>query len=64
MEDAIAEQAGHSRYIEDIIYGLLLTESPTATIMERDIFRKVSIDWHRFLRFQSAWGEHTNDPTV
>ena len=44
MEDAIAEQAGHSRYMEDMIYGLLLTESPTATIMERDMFRKVSID--------------------
>lgn len=49
MEDAIAEQTGHSRYMEDMIYGLLLTESPTATLMERDMFRKVSIDWHRFL---------------
>jgi hypothetical protein len=44
MEAAIGEQARHSRCMEDIIYGLLLTESPTATIMERDMFGRVSID--------------------
>jgi superfamily II DNA helicase RecQ len=65
MEDVVAEQAGHSRYMEDMIYGLLLTESPTATLSERNMFRKVSIDWHRFLRFRSAWEEQsTVDPVV
>lgn len=64
MEDAIAEQAGHSRYMEDMIYGLLLTESPTATMSERNMFRKVSIDWHRFLRFASAWEQQSVDPIV
>ncbi|KAL9628824.1 MAG: hypothetical protein Q9204_005638 [Flavoplaca sp. TL-2023a] len=64
MEDAIAEQAGHSRYMEDMIYGLLLTESPTTTTTEKNMFRKVSVDWHRFLRFPSAWEEHNVDPTV
>jgi len=65
MEDIVAEQAGHSRYMEDMIYGLLLTESPTTTLSEKNMFRKVSIDWHRFLRFQPAREEqHTVDPVV
>ena len=64
MDDIIAEQAGHSRYMEDLIYGLLLTESPTITATERNMFRQVSVDWRRFLRFPSAWEERSKDPAV
>jgi superfamily II DNA helicase RecQ len=46
--------------MEDLIYGVLLTESPTVTATERNMFRRVSTDWHRFLRFQSAWDEQSN----
>lgn len=63
LEDSIAEQSGHSRYMEDMIYGLLLTESPTATVTERNMFRKVSVDWHRFLGFQKACRTQA-DPVV
>ena len=64
MADIVAEQAGHSRYIEDMIYGLLLTESPTVTTTERNMFRKVSTDWHRFLRFPLVWEQQLEDPLV
>lgn len=64
LEDTIAEQSGHSRYMEDMIYGLLLTESPTVTVSERNMFRKVSVDWHRFLGFHSAWNTRAADPIV
>ena len=50
-----AQQAGHGTRMEEMIYGLLLSESPSWTVSERQRFRKVSMDWHRFLRFKSAW---------
>lgn len=64
LEDTIAEQSGHSRYMEDMIYGLLLTESPTVTVSERNMFRKVSVDWHRVLGSQSAWHTRVSEPLV
>ncbi len=64
LEDTVAEQSGHSRYMEDMIYGLLLTESPTTTMTERNMFRKVSVDWHRFLGFQTSWDGQAADPIV
>ena len=55
-------QAGHSKRIEEMIYGVLLSESPHYTQSEKEGFRKVSIDWHRFLHFESAWSEENTDP--
>ena len=53
--NAREEQAGHSRWMEEMIYGLLYSESPNSTITEREEYRKVSLDWHRFLHFKSGW---------
>ena len=53
--NAREEQAGHSRWMEELIYGLLYSESPQSTLTEREEFRKVSLDWHRFLHFKSGW---------
>ncbi|KAK4551325.1 hypothetical protein LTR86_011232, partial [Recurvomyces mirabilis] len=55
MEEVRAKQAGHGLHMEEMIYGLLLSESPFATMHEREQFRQVSMDWHRMLHFQSAW---------
>lgn len=59
-----AKQAGHSFQMEEDIYGRLLEQSPFTTIAEKDAFRKVSIDWHRFLQFPSAWQGDSIDPDV
>jgi len=53
-----AQQAGHSIEMEEMICGLLLTANPFATMSEQARFRKVSIDWHRMLRFPSSWTDH------
>ena len=53
--DASSRQAGHSKRMEEMIYGLLLSESPFYIMSEREEFRKVSQDWHRLLHFRSAW---------
>lgn len=54
-----SRQAGHSRRTEEMIYGILMSESPFQTRSERQRFRKVSVDWHRFLHFTSAWEERS-----
>jgi hypothetical protein len=54
-DDWESRQAGHSRRTEEMIYGILMSESPFQTRSERQRFRKVSVDWHRFLHFPSAW---------
>ncbi|KAK5127669.1 hypothetical protein LTR08_004350 [Meristemomyces frigidus] len=60
-----AKQAGHGQRMEDMIYGLLLTESPFHTIAEKDAFRAVIVDWHQFLQFPSAWeGGGMMDPST
>ena len=55
QDETRAKQAGHSRRTETMIYGRLLMESPFHTVAERDKFRRVSRDWHRFLEFPSGW---------
>lgn len=64
VEDIRAQQAGHGRYMEEMIYGLLLSESPFTTMSEREQFRQVSMDWHRLLHFQSAWEKSTVEPNI
>ena len=44
VKDIRAKQAGHSRQMEEMIYGLLVTASPFATTAEQQQFRSVSID--------------------
>ena len=58
-EDFQARQSGHSKRIEEMMYGNLLCDSPFYTMSEKDSFRKVSSDWHRFLHFKSAWKDGT-----
>ncbi|KAK0335650.1 hypothetical protein LTR94_011905 [Friedmanniomyces endolithicus] len=61
---ARAQQAGHSIETEEMIYGLLLTANPFATMSEQARFRRVSVDWHRMLRFPLSWTEHAISPEV
>lgn len=60
VNDWASRQSGHSRRIEEMIYGISMSESPFQTRSERMRYRKVSVDWHRFLHFTSAW-EQTKD---
>jgi hypothetical protein len=43
-DDWESRQAGHSRRTEEMIYGILMSESPFQTRSERQRFRKVSVD--------------------
>ncbi|KAK4897073.1 hypothetical protein LTR49_028043 [Elasticomyces elasticus] len=61
---AAAKQAGHGPRMEEMIYGLLLTESPFTTKSEQSAFRAVSVEWHQFLHFKSAWEEGMMDPST
>lgn len=44
-----------------MIYGRDLMESPFHTITQRQGFRRVSVEWHRFLQFPSAWEREENE---
>ncbi|KAK5110579.1 hypothetical protein LTR85_000994 [Meristemomyces frigidus] len=67
-EDGIAatraKQSGHNFQMEEDVYGRSLEQSPFTTIAEKDRFRRVSVDWHRFLQFPSAWEPDSQDPDV
>lgn len=45
---------GHSTYTGERVYGRGAEQSPFQTISEQDAFRRVSIEWHQFLQFESA----------
>jgi hypothetical protein len=47
-------QCGHSKRMEELIYGILTTENPFSTQSEQASFRKMSVSWHRFIRWPSA----------
>lgn len=47
-------QSAHSRFTEDCIYGISVTENPLTTFTQQRQFRKLSQMWHQFLRFPSA----------
>jgi len=55
VDDARARQSGHTLRTEESNYGRQLTDSPDETFLERNRFRRVSEEWHRLLRFPSAW---------
>lgn len=63
-QDYQEEQSGHSKRIEQMIYGVLLSESPSYTQSDKEGFRKVSLDWHRFLQFKSAWKDENTSASV
>lgn len=50
--------------MEEDIYGRSLEQSPFTTMAEKDKFRKVSVDWNRFLQFSSAWVVGSQDSDV
>ena len=64
IQEIQARQSGHSRQMEEMIYGLLMSESPFSTMSEREQFRQVSVDWHRVLRFPSAWEEQPIEANI
>ncbi|KAK5189257.1 hypothetical protein LTR47_011255 [Exophiala xenobiotica] len=45
---------GHSGHIAGILYGRDLMENPMHTVSDRESFRRVSVEWHRFLQFPSS----------
>jgi hypothetical protein len=49
LADIRAQQAGYGRYIEEMVYGLLINESPFTIASEKEQFYAVSNDWHRLL---------------
>jgi superfamily II DNA helicase RecQ len=50
-------QAGHTAHVAGLIYGRGIMEMAGAVANKRQQFRISSIDWHRFLGFQSATDE-------
>jgi len=61
---ARALQSGHSLQTEEGNYGRSMMESPFQTMVEREEFRRVSMDWHRVLEFASAWEDGRMHPGV
>ncbi|KAK4934260.1 hypothetical protein LTR10_024413 [Elasticomyces elasticus] len=53
-DDFHNRQFGHSGHIAGILYGRDLMESPMHTVSEQESFRRVSVEWHRFLQFPSS----------
>ena len=47
-------QFGHSPWVAGMVYGRSVQEFPGQTACQRDAFRRVSVEWHRFLGFTSA----------
>jgi hypothetical protein len=64
LADVRAQQAGHGWYIEEMVYGLLINESPFTTANEKEQFHAISNDWHRLLQFESAYDKSRVEPGV
>jgi hypothetical protein len=62
--DIRAQQAGYGRYMEEMVYGLLINESPFTTASEKEQFHAVSNDWHWLLQFESAYDKSRVEPGV
>jgi superfamily II DNA helicase RecQ len=59
--EAIQEQSGHTRFIEERMYGLRTDENPFSTQGEQARFKRASQHWHRLLHFESALGRRVED---
>jgi siroheme synthase (precorrin-2 oxidase/ferrochelatase) len=56
QDNAQARQSGHTVETEECNYSRSLAKSLFQTMAERVKFQRVSEDWHRILKFQSALG--------
>jgi superfamily II DNA helicase RecQ len=64
-QDDIRDLAfGHGTHVAGMIYGRDLMEAPFHTVTQREGFRRVSIEWHRFLQFASAMDMEFPHPTI
>ena len=64
-QDDIRDLAfGHGTHTAGMMYGRDLMEAPFHTITQREGFRRVSIEWHRFLQFPSAMDMEFPHPTI
>jgi superfamily II DNA helicase RecQ len=52
--EAFDMQTGHTSRVGGSVYGRLITESPFSVQLDRAKFRRVSMEWHRFLMFGST----------
>jgi superfamily II DNA helicase RecQ len=50
--------------MEEMVYGLLINESPFTTASEKEQFHTVSNDWHWLLQFESAYDKSRVKPGV
>ncbi|KAK5110984.1 hypothetical protein LTR85_012294 [Meristemomyces frigidus] len=64
IRDAVEEQSGYTREREEQNYGRGVFDSPFTTESSQAAFRRVSVDWHRFLQFDSALKQEQADPDV
>jgi hypothetical protein len=64
LADIWAQQAGYGRYIEEMVYRLLINESLFTTASEKEQFHAVSNDWHQLLQFESAYDKSRVEPGV
>jgi superfamily II DNA helicase RecQ len=48
-------QAGHGTRLAGMLYARLLSEGKFETRSQKERFRRVSMEWHRFLGFTSSW---------
>lgn len=53
-DDIADEQATHSPFTAGAVYAREMQELPGSTAERRQQFRTASVDWHRFLGFQSS----------
>ncbi|CAG8195842.1 unnamed protein product [Penicillium olsonii] len=65
MSHILDLQAAHSSHIAGTTYGRSIDEQPGTTAHRRQLFRRSSTDWHRFLGFTSAvQSAGSKDPTA
>ena len=62
--DIRAQQAGHGRYIEEMVYRLLINESLFTTASKKEQFYAVSNNWHWLLQFDSVYKKSRVEPGV
>jgi hypothetical protein len=62
-DEAFDIQTGHSSKIGGTVYGRPITESPFSTEAQRVALRRVSMEWHRVLLFESALERHPKKGT-
>jgi superfamily II DNA helicase RecQ len=54
MATAMDEQAGHGSHVAGTVYARGIMEQDGAVASKRELFRRASVEWHRFLKFASS----------